>query len=269
MTDSQIDWDALDALYQKARRADVGGDNALAARLYSDVVALDPDDHLGATLRLAHLEGNKPEKAPSAYVAALFDQTADSFDRILVDELGYSVPLMIADRLKERELGPFEGWLDLGCGTGLCAMALEDVTTHRTGIDLAPSMIEIASELEIYDRLLIGEVISFLTSETVGGPYKLITAADVFPYIGDLDPLFNGLSGCVEPGTVLAFSTEHLEGEAWDFAVGAHKRFAHASGCIDRTLAKHSWSLTHRDAITVRMEEDAPVPGELIVAIKL
>ncbi|MFK7791309.1 MAG: class I SAM-dependent methyltransferase [Devosiaceae bacterium] len=266
MSNGEIDWDAIDTLYDRARDADVTGDTQTAIRLYRELLIRDRDDHLGVSLRLARLTDERPDKAPNAYVAALFDQTADRFDSILVDELGYNVPLLIADRLKALGLGPFNGWLDLGCGTGLCAMALEDVTSKRVGIDLAPTMVDIAAELEIYDDLFVGEVVAFLKSQQAPGPYQLITAADVLPYIGDLDPLFQAMGDVTQSGSVLAFSSEHLPGDAWDFQVGKHKRFAHTSGCLKRTLERHNWQLLQNDAITVRLEQDEPVAGELVFA---
>jgi predicted TPR repeat methyltransferase len=268
-TKRAIDWDAVDALYDEARKADVTGDTERAIKLYRQLMTTDPEDHLGVSLRLAKITGEHPAKAPNAYVAALFDQTADRFDSILVDELGYNVPLLIADGLKTLDLGPFATWLDLGCGTGLCAMALEDVTEIRTGVDLAPTMIEIASELEIYQDLYVGEAVAFLRSEEAAGPYTLITAADVLPYLGDLDPLFTALGDVTEPGAVLAFSSEHLESDAWDFQVGEHKRFAHSSVCLTRTMKKFGWKPLRIDRITVRLEQGEPVPGELVFAQRI
>jgi predicted TPR repeat methyltransferase len=266
MTPTPIDWDAMDALYDEAHNADVTGDTQRAVTLYRELMATDPEDHLGVSLRLAKLTGEHPAKAPNAYVAALFDQTADRFDAILVDELGYNVPLLIADGLKALGLGPFETWLDLGCGTGLCAMALEEVTQTRTGVDLAPTMVEIAAELEIYQHLYVGEAVAFLQSPQAAGPYTLITAADVLPYLGDLDPLFTALGDVANTGAVLAFSSEHLPGDAWDFQVGEYKRFAHSSACLTRTMKKHGWKPLQIDTITVRLEQGRPVPGELVIA---
>lgn len=269
MNDTPIDWDAIDALYDEAHEADVTGDTQKAISLYRDLMARDPDDHLGVSMRLAHLTNETPQKAPNAYVATLFDQNAEMFDSILVDELGYAVPMMIAKAMEKLKLGPFQTWLDLGCGTGLCAMALEEITVARTGVDLAPTMIEIANELELYHDLYVGEVVAFLQSEEARGPYNLITAADVLPYLGGLDPLFTAMANHAEPGTVLAFSSELLEGGAWDFHVGPHKRFAHSSSCITRMLKKHGWQPMQIDRITVRLEQGEPVPGELVIARKL
>ena len=265
------DWDAIDALYDEARDADVTGDTERAVMLYRRLLALDPADHLGVALRLAPLTGEVPGKAPDAYVAALFDQTADRFDAILVDELGYAVPLMIADRLAALGLGPFPRWLDLGCGTGLCALALEEVTEARTGVDLAPTMVEIAAELDLYGRLFVGEAVRFLESRD-GGPdgaaWDLVTAADVLPYLGDLAPLLAALGRHVRAGTVLALSTEWHEAApgAPGWRVGPHKRFAHDGAYLRDALDAAGWTILSAEPITVRTEQDEPVPGELVVA---
>ena len=177
----QIDWDAIDSLYDNARDADVTGDTDRAIALYRQILGADPDDHLGVSLRLARLTGETLMNAPSAYVATLFDQHADVFETILVDELGYTVPLLIAEALRDLKLGPFPTFLDLGCGTGLCATARETLTEARTGIDLAPTMVEIADELELYQHLYTGDAVAFLSSEEAAGPYALVTAADVLP----------------------------------------------------------------------------------------
>ena len=260
------DWDAVDSLYDEARAAERAGDKLRAIALYRQLLDLDPQDHLGVALRLAPLAGGTPPKAPDAYVATLFDQVADRFDAILVDELGYGVPLLIADALDRLAVGPSVNWLDLGCGTGLCAMALEERTQNRTGVDLAPTMVEIADELELYQHLYVGEAVAFLQSDKADGPYDLVTAADVLPYVGDLAQLLEGLASRVEPGAILALSSEHLAEGGAPFAVGPHKRFAHGSSYLEESLLAHGWQVLLRDAITVRLEQDEPVAGELIIA---
>lgn len=277
------DWDAIDALYDDARKAEDAGDHQKAIALYRDILAKDRDDHLGVALRLAPLSGQRLTKAPSAYIATLFDQNAEMFDAILVDELEYGVPLLIADALTKTGLtktglakpgltkpglGPFPNWLDLGCGTGLCAMALEDVTTTRTGVDLAPTMIEIADELELYQHLYIGEAVAFLENLEQGTPFDLVTAADVLPYVGDVEPMLTALAKHVRQGTVLALSTEHLADAEATYEVGAHKRFAHSSTYLANQLKDNGWTVLRTDAITVRLEQNVPVPGELILAQK-
>ncbi len=78
------------------------------------------------------------------------------FDTILVDQLGYDVPLQLREMLLELD-DEFqaERMLDLGCGTGLSADALDDMADHKTGVDISENMIEVAYEKGDYDALLL------------------------------------------------------------------------------------------------------------------
>lgn len=97
--------------------------------------------------------GAVPLKAPDAYVATLFDQHAEMFDTILVDQLGYDVPLQLREMLLEMDDAfNAERMLDLGCGTGLSADALDDMAAHKTGVDISENMIEVAYEKAITMR---------------------------------------------------------------------------------------------------------------------
>src|SRR6056297_779952 len=80
-------------------------------------LALDPEDRGGVAIRLAALGlAPDPETVPPAYVATLFDQTAERFDDILVEQLGYAVPLMLRDLLERHGVPRAGRLLDLGCG---------------------------------------------------------------------------------------------------------------------------------------------------------
>ncbi|MEM1289295.1 MAG: methyltransferase [Pseudomonadota bacterium] len=270
------DWDTIDGLYQRALAEKASGRNDDAAALLKRVLALDPEDHLGAALVLAQANRKgagldtdtrvQPTKAPDAYVASLFDQIADRFDAILVDELGYAVPLMLADLLVETIGGEFERWLDLGCGTGLCAMALEEQTKHRVGVDLASKMLDMASDLDLYHELFHAEAVQFLATQPLQQPFDLVTAADVLPYIGDLDPLLEGLAKCTTAGSIFGFSTERLEINEPVYALGEQKRFAHSTDYLARMLDQHGWLTLTSKAIIVRTENGIPVPGDLVIA---
>ena len=128
--------------YNRALRLEKSGDLDGAARAYREVLALDPEDRGGAALRLATIgRGETPRHAPPAYIATLFDQHAEAFEDILVDGLGYAVPMMARDILQRLAPGPYARLLDLGCGTGLAGVALRDMAGHLTGVDLSEAML--------------------------------------------------------------------------------------------------------------------------------
>src|SRR5690606_33202058 len=141
-----FDQEALAEAYNRALDLEKSGDFNAAAEAYRKVLEIDPDDHGGAAVRLASMgRGQVPPKAPDAYVSTLFDQHAEMFDSILVDQLGYDVPLQLREMLLELDDEFFaERMLDLGCGTGLSADALDDMAGHKTGVDISENMIEVA-----------------------------------------------------------------------------------------------------------------------------
>lgn len=266
---SRINEEALAEAYNRALALEKSGDLDAAAAAYADVLALDPEDHGGAAVRLASMgRGATPPKAPDAYVATLFDQNAEVFDNVLVDQLGYCVPLMLRQRLMDLRFCPFERVLDLGCGTGLAGGALRDMANHMTGIDLSERMVEMADEREVYDDLYVGEAVDFL-GDIDEAPWNLIAATDVLPYLGDLDAFFAGASRCAAPDAILAFSSETLPDAVLagrTFMVGPHQRFAHAETYLRDGLEAAGFDWIEASLITVRHEEGEPIPGHLVIA---
>ncbi|MBY8976619.1 methyltransferase domain-containing protein [Rhodobacteraceae bacterium NNCM2] len=264
---AKSDPDPLAEAYNRGLAAEKSGDLAAAAEAYREVLALDPADHGGVTVRLASLGlGDDPDKAPDAYVATLFDQTAETFDAILVEQLGYEVPELVARKLAALDLGPFTRTLDLGCGTGLMGWVLGDRAGELTGVDLAEEMLAQTDDRDCYDQLFVGEAVQFLEEEETR--FDLIAATDVLPYIGALEAFFAALAPCLDAGGVVALSSETLPDEAFDargWRVGPRNRFAHAEGYIRRLMASHKIEVLAFDPITVRLEDGEPVPGHLII----
>jgi 2-polyprenyl-6-hydroxyphenyl methylase/3-demethylubiquinone-9 3-methyltransferase len=265
----KIDEDALAEAYNRALALEKAGDVDAAVEAYEQVLAIDPDDHGGAAVRIAAMgRGETPAKAPDAYVETLFDQHAEVFEDVLVEQLGYHVPMLVRQRLQELKLGPFKRMLDLGCGTGLTGGTLRDLCEDMTGIDISENMVEIAHEKDLYETLFVAEVEDFL-DDNDEDPFDLITATDVLPYLGALEPLFFGAAENLTPGGLFIFSSETLpdavlEGRA--YMVGPHQRFAHAGAYVRERLAATGFALVEITDINVRMEEGQPTPGHLVIA---
>ena len=266
---TKIDEEALAEAYNRALSLEKSGNFDAAADAYAEVLALDPEDHGGASVRLASMgRGETPVKAPDAYVATLFDQHADVFDNVLVEQLGYCVPLLVRQRLQALELGPFNRVLDLGCGTGLTGGALRDMAEDITGIDLSENMVEIAHEKDLYETLYVAEAVDFL-DDNDDEPFDLIVATDVLPYMGALEALFFGAVDNLVPGGLFIFSSETLPSETFagrPFMVGPHQRFAHAETYLRERLTATGFEVIEVGDITVRMEEGEPIAGHLVIA---
>lgn len=267
----RIDEEALAEAYNRALTLEKAGDFDAAAEAYAEVLRIDPADHGGAAVRLASMgRGETPLKAPDAYVATLFDQHANTFESVLVDQLGYSVPEQTRQALMQCAPGPYERMLDLGCGTGLTGEILRDLANDITGVDLAESMVEITHEKEVYDALYVGEAVDFLENADVA-PFDLVTATDMLPYLGHLEAFFAGVAALTNPQAVIAFSSETLPDETLagrSFMVGPHQRFAHAERYLHEMLAANGFTCLYLELIIVRHETGKPVPGHLVVARK-
>src|SRR4051794_36790591 len=109
-----LGWFRLGEMHEAAGSLDA------AAEAWRTTLKLDPDDQAGAGLKL-QLIGRAPPSSgpPSAFVEALFDQYAGTFDQSLVEKLGYRVPELLFDAIMASGRSRFSHAVDLGCGTGL------------------------------------------------------------------------------------------------------------------------------------------------------
>ncbi|MDA4848386.1 methyltransferase [Hoeflea poritis] len=271
---SEFDEAAVAKAYNQGLSLEKAGDREGAAEAYRRVLALDPQDHGGVAIRLAAMGlGGTPDRMPDAYVATLFDQHADDFDDILVEQLRYCVPLQLREVLRAHGDRRFAHVLDLGCGTGLAGLALRDVAGHLTGVDLSERIVELAFDREIYDDLYVGEAVGFLEEfEDDDGHrpnWDLIVATDVFPYLGAIEPIVSAAAKRLNPSGHFGFSTETLDNAAFggkDYKVGQRQRFAHALSYLRSVLEQNGFSLIELQQIAVRLEDGEPVPGHLVLA---
>lgn len=267
-----IDEDRLAEAYNRALALEKSGDFDAAAEAYRQVLAIDPADRGGAAIRLASMgRGLVPDRAPKAYVETLFDQHAEVFDNVLVEQLGYAVPVQLRQRLVDLGLGPFGRVLDLGCGTGLAGGELRPRAEFIVGVDVSERMVELADEREVYDELYVDEALRFLQAGEEGERWDLIVATDVMPYLGDLEPLISAMAARLDAGGLIAFSTETLDEEAFDgrdYTVGRFQRFAHREAYLRGCLSASGMETILMEPITVRYEQGLPIAGHLVVARK-
>ncbi|WP_064682359.1 class I SAM-dependent DNA methyltransferase [Rhizobium bangladeshense] len=265
----KIDEEALAEAYNRALALEKAGDVDAAVAAYEEVLTIDPDDHGGAAVRIAAMgRGETPAKAPDAYIETLFDQHAEVFEDVLVEQLGYHVPMLVRQRLQQLKLGPFKRLLDLGCGTGLTGGALRDFCEDMTGIDISEKMVEVAHEKDLYETLFVAEVEDFLEDNDEEA-FDIITATDVLPYLGALEPLFFGAAENLAAGGLFIFSSETLPEEILAgraYMVGPHQRFAHADAYVRERLTATGFELVEITDINVRMEDGRPTPGHLVIA---
>jgi len=234
-----------------------------AAGAWRETLRLDPEDRLGATLRLGLLDaGAQPDAVPPAFVEALFDQYADSFEESLVEKLDYRVPSLLTDAIMRLGRGCFGLCVDLGCGTGLMGEHLRAVTGKLEGVDISGGMLKRAGAKNIYDRLVHAD----LNDYAMPTGADLVTAADVFIYVGALDTLIGGIAAALPMDGVLAFSVERHGGPE-DMALRRSRRFAHSETYV-RALLEPAFRIASIERATIRMDAGEPVEGLIVVALR-
>jgi len=230
-------------------------------------LALQPDNAVMRHFR-AMLRGDNVDTAPKEYVSGLFDGYADRFDHHLQQVLSYKTPEQLAWSLRMlpgiQAMLPMS-LLDLGCGTGLGAQALQGMTSVRVGVDLSEKMIEKARFKQLYSELHSLDIIEFMTG--CDRTFDLVVATDVLGYIGNLSPFFKAVRNVMAAQGLLAFSIEKEEGTA-SFHLHPNGRYTHAPEYILKLAEEEGYVLVKQENIVVRMENYLPVHGLIYILKK-
>jgi predicted TPR repeat methyltransferase len=251
------------------------GENSQAIEALQKALHLDPSDALGAKMALVRLGVGKTSEALSAsFVAGLFDQYADRFEKHLVNDLKYCAPNVLYEALKNVCGGlnrpfSFARALDLGCGTGLMGEGLAPVVDHLEGCDLSAKMVAKARAKNIYNALDVMDMQTFMTGQPPTS-VDLIIAADVLVYMGDLAPLLCQCALALQPQGLIAFTLQSYENDMplEGYRLGEDQRFAHTHDYVMRTLQASGLICDQCDPQSTRYDRGQPIAGWCVVAHK-
>jgi predicted TPR repeat methyltransferase len=231
-----------------------------AAQQFKLALEIDPslDDirHL-----LASVEGETTYKAPKQYVEKLFDNFAGNFEHHLVKTLDYNAPKHLRDVVKKCVGSqPFyKNAVDLGCGTGLLGKEFRDVVGNLIGIDLSKKMIQQATHSKIYNQLLVGDI-----EETLNGldkQFDLCMSSDVFPYVGDLQSVFQAVKHSMSTNGQFLFLTEHYDDSG--YVLNINGRYAHSVGYIRQIAVESGFTIKHIENVVFRFDQVNEVYGDV------
>ncbi|MCL7488684.1 MAG: tetratricopeptide repeat protein [Desulfobulbaceae bacterium] len=238
---------------------------AQAKKLYARVLELDPHRR-SAQHMLAALSGKVEQGPPREYIRELFDQYSENFEENLVKDLEYNTYCILRqaiDALPGKK-SRYDHGLDIGCGTGLAGEAFHSICARLSGIDLSANMIGQSAEKNLYDELHCAEVIEFLGR--TNHEYDLLIAADVVPYLGNLEPLFAAAAQSAAENAHFCLSSEKTEKPGWN--IRPTGRYAHNPEYIAHTAAKNGWVVLERFRANIRREHDAWIRGTIFVLEK-
>lgn len=231
---------------------------AEAADCYEQALAHGADEALHRYFLAAVRDGPAPAQPPGPYVESLFDHYAEDFDAHLLQALRYQAHAVLVDGLAGLASRWFVHALDLGCGTGLCGPLVKPRVERLDGVDLSGAMLDKARALGVYTELTRSDLVEHLRSTPAR--HDLVLAADVFIYIGDLVPVFEGVSRVLQPQGVFCFSVE-LAGGGDDFELRPSLRYAHSERFVRRLAESHGLALRQCLRQPIREEQGAPIDG--------
>jgi predicted TPR repeat methyltransferase/predicted negative regulator of RcsB-dependent stress response len=250
---------------------------APARNCLEQAVRADPTEVMARHL-LDALSGQNPAHPTEGYVRQLFDTSAATFDRDVVSKLGYGIPGEIVKALLAAQGGLKPPWdvLDLGCGTGLVGVEISSYSRRLAGVDLAPNMIDRSRERRIYTELYCADLMEALAHEySRETNYDVVTAADVFIYVGKLEDVIPAIGRVLRPDGLFAFSAEASEsseaGEGvevpapQDYRLGLMGRYAHSAAYLRSLASSNGFDIELLRETRIRLEHRRPVQGWLTV----
>jgi predicted TPR repeat methyltransferase len=85
-------------------------------------------------------------------------------------------------------------------------------------------------------------------------------------YVADLAPVLGEAERVLAPGGLFAFTTETHDGEG--VILGEGLRYAHGADYVGASVAAVELNLSQLEDRSARNEDNAPVPGLVVVATK-
>ena len=237
------------------------GEVDMSIQNYEKALALKPNYAIPQHM-INSLTGNTSKEPPKEYVKNLFDDYAQKFNDSLVEKLQYKLPFIIKEFIykSSNSKSKFKKVIDLGCGTGLAGPDLRKISDNLTGIDLSSNMIDKARELNIYDSLIVGDIVEQL--ELLEEKYDLFVALDVFIYIGEPTNFFNAVKKCCNKNSLFIFSIEIQEDEGYSLLKSS--RYAHSESYI-LDVASNGFKLVDSHNVRLRKEGNNWIDGKIYI----
>ena len=230
-----------------------------AAGCFERAIALGADDALHRYYLASVRGGSTPPAPPREYVETLFDTYADDFQGHLTGALRYQAHEVLVRHLPPPAAGRWRSVLDLGCGTGLCGPLVQPLADRIEGVDVSARMLEQAGTTGAYTGLAHADLVPWLAQAQRQD--DLVLAADVFIYVGALEPVFAGVARVLAPGGVFAFSVEVLPDGGEDLRLMPSLRYAHSEAGVRRLAQAHGMQVRHTVRAPIREDQRRPIEG--------
>jgi predicted TPR repeat methyltransferase len=255
---------SIAGLIAKFSVAILSEDTEAAERALQRALSMDPQ-HGEARHLLAAMHREPVSRPAPGFVENIFSRLARRFDQRMTRDLGYEMPQRVASAFAEArdQDSPLTRWLDLGCGTGLVASALASVveTKESIGVDITQEMLGVAASKNLYNQLILGDAEDALRE--VEGQFELITAIDLFAYLGDLKETLSLVSSRLVPNGFFIYTHEQANEGA--IKLRPSGRFAHNTDHLQKIAASAGLKVINNQPTALRYDRGEEVQGFICV----
>jgi predicted TPR repeat methyltransferase len=225
------------------------GDTTGAEKEFLECLKLDKS-FLEAEYMLATISNSykRPATIPLSIIEEFFDDQAPNYNKEYINHKNYQVPVLLVESIGNYLAGRdnIKNVLDLGCGTGLCALALkEKIKVERiVGIDVSAKMLSEAKktyfqEHPLYDLLIKEDLNNYL--QNGHEKFELIMAGYSLHYSSDITQCLVDCKNLLLPEGVLAFSVEKAETFDFGFSDSA-ENYCFSENYIRQIASKAGYS---------------------------
>lgn len=127
-------------------------------------------------------------------------------------------------------------------------------------------MLALAQDKSIYDTLVEADIVKYV-SAIPEASFDVISAVDVFIYLGDLRRIVSGARDALRRDGLLAFTVEADTGEG--YSLGRTGRYRHSPAFLETLRNEFGFEELVFARETLRMEGNAPCEGFVVVWRKL
>ena len=258
---------SIPGLIAKYAVAIQAGDLESAERALQRVLSINPQHGEGRHL-LAAMHGEPVARPAPGFVESIFTRLAGRFDQRMAKDLAYPMPRRVAAIIAKLcgSTALLSRWLDLGCGTGLMASALDGVIeiNESVGIDITQGMLNRAGGKNLYHHLILCDATDALGE--MDGRFDLITAVDLLAYLGDVSRFLPLVASRLAPDGIFIYT--HEQAPEGTFKVSSSGRFSHNADHLEKLAIGAGLEVATKNSTTLQYDKGEEVQG-FIVALSL
>ena len=132
------------------------------------------------------------------------------------------------------------------------------------GVDLSPKMLEQASRKQIYSKLDCDEIVAWLERAAAESlTFDIVLSADVFVYVGNLEPAFKATRRILADNGLFVFSVEHLAQGSFELLPTG--RYAHSTSYVRELAPRHGLVIELSEQVNLRKERNVMIGGTIFV----